>query len=259
MRKLMMLAALAAALMAFPVRGADLEQVQTGSLTATATCPAGVMAYSYGAATFGISVTGTWVATLAFKATIDGTTWVDAPAYPSDGGKVVSAATANGRWFVNAAGYRAVCVGVSAFTSGTIVATIVGSSADAGPVPKAFAPSAPGAFKCYVAASTATTIQAVGGDCATPGAGYSLYVTDISFSSSAASGTAADSFPTLKSGTGGTCGTATAVVWGALSAANTTVTDNRTTPLKLTATHELCWIHSTAGTKVLVIGGFIAP
>lgn len=117
----------------------------------------------------------------------------------------------------------------------------------------------PNRIGCYVAVSTATTIQAVGGSCATPGAGLSIYITDISFSTSAAAGTTADSFPTLKSGTGGTCGTATAVVWGALTTANSTVVANLSQPIKLAAAHELCWIMTTAGSKVVRVNGFIAP
>lgn len=117
----------------------------------------------------------------------------------------------------------------------------------------------PAGIRCYVPVSTATILTAVGGSCATPGAGQSIYITDIAFGSSAASGTAADSFPTLKSGTGGACGTATDVVWGALGAANTTIVENLSRPIKLTAAHELCWMMSTVGSKTLVITGFIAP
>lgn len=113
-------------------------------------------------------------------------------------------------------------------------------------------------FKCVSGVQTATTITALGGDCATPGAGFSLYITDVSFDASAA-GIAADAFPTLKSGTGGTCGTATAVVWTKLSAVAVAVTQTFATPLKLTAAHELCWISSTAGSKAVSVSGFIAP
>lgn len=113
-------------------------------------------------------------------------------------------------------------------------------------------------FKCVSGVQTATTIQALGGDCATPGAGFSLYVTDVSFDASA-SGIAADAFPTLKSGTGGTCGTGTAVVWTKMSATAVTVTQTFTTPLKLTAAHELCWIATTVGSKAVSVTGFIAP
>jgi hypothetical protein len=117
----------------------------------------------------------------------------------------------------------------------------------------------PNRFSCIVPVSVATTLTAIGGSCAAPGAGLSLYITDIEFGSSAASGTAADSFPTLKSGTGGTCGTATAVIWQALTAANTTQVANYTIPLKVTANNEVCWIMSTAGSKTLQVRGFIAP
>lgn len=114
-------------------------------------------------------------------------------------------------------------------------------------------------FNCVVTVSTATTLQAVGGSCAAPTAGLSLYITDVSFGTSAAAGTAADSFPTLKSGTGSTCGTGTAVVWQGLTTANSTIVDNRTTPIKVAAASDLCWIMSTAGSKTLQISGFIAP
>jgi len=114
-------------------------------------------------------------------------------------------------------------------------------------------------FHCVVAVSTATTVQAVGGSCVAPGAGLSLYITDISFGTSAAAGVAADSFPTLKSGTGGTCGSGTAVIWQGLTTANSTLVDNRTIPIKVTANSEICWIMTTAGSKTLQVSGFIAP
>lgn len=117
----------------------------------------------------------------------------------------------------------------------------------------------PNRISCVVAVSTATTITAVGNSCVAPGAGLSIYVTDIEFGSSAAAGTAADSFPTLKYGTGGTCGAGTAVFWQGLTAANTTAASNYTTPFKVPANNEVCWIMSTAGSKTLQIHGFIAP
>ena len=118
----------------------------------------------------------------------------------------------------------------------------------------------PNRIRCATAAvSTATTITALGGSCVAPGAGLSIYITDISFSTSAAAGTAADSFPTLKYGTGGTCGTGTTVVWGALTTANSTVVNNLTTPIKIPANSEVCWMMSTAGSKFIVLTGYIAP
>lgn len=114
-------------------------------------------------------------------------------------------------------------------------------------------------FRCVVATSTATTITAVGGDCvARPG--LTPWITDISFSTNAA-GITADSFNTLKYGTGTTCGTGTTVFWGAMTAAatQTTVSQSFTTPLRLAAGVDLCWINSTAGSKFLVIAGFYKP
>jgi hypothetical protein len=92
-----------------------------------------------------------------------------------------------------------------------------------------------------------------------PGAGLSIYITDIMFSASA-TGIAADAFPTLKYGTGGTCGTGTTVFWGALTAAtNFRTSDNFNTPIKIPANNEICWITTTAGSKFIVLSGFIAP
>lgn len=115
------------------------------------------------------------------------------------------------------------------------------------------------AVRCVVPVSTATTIQAVGGDCAAR-PGYTLWVTDISFSTNAA-GIAADSFNTLKYGTGTTCGTGTTVFWGAFTAAATqaTATETFATPMRLPANVDVCWINSTAGSKFLVITGFATP
>lgn len=113
-------------------------------------------------------------------------------------------------------------------------------------------------FSCVVAVSTATTVQAVGGQCVAPGAARRLNITDVSFGTSAASGVAADSFPTLKSGTGGTCGSSTVVVWQALAAANTTVVENLSTPVTIPLNNELCWIMTTAGSKTIQIRGYIS-
>lgn len=115
-------------------------------------------------------------------------------------------------------------------------------------------------IECVVTVSTATTLQAVGGNCVAPGAGKSIYVTDILFATNAA-GIAADSFNTLKYGTGGTCGTGTTVWWGAMTTAATqsTVIQQFKTPFKIPANNEICWINSTAGSKFLVINGYVGP
>lgn len=115
-------------------------------------------------------------------------------------------------------------------------------------------------FSCVVTVSTATTIQAVGGSCVAPGAALRLYITDITFATNAGA-IAADTFPTLKTGTGGTCGSNTAVVWEGFTTASTqqTLIQDFTTPIRLPLNQELCWIDSTAGSKTLVVNGYIAP
>lgn len=110
-----------------------------------------------------------------------------------------------------------------------------------------------------LAVSTATALTVLNG-CAAPGASLSIYITDINFSSSA-SGIAADTFSTLKYGTGGACGTGTNIIWAAFTAAaaQANVSQMLKTPIKLPANNELCWINSTAGSKLVIVDGFIAP
>lgn len=114
-------------------------------------------------------------------------------------------------------------------------------------------------IRCVVTVSTATTITAVGGDCAAK-PNLSLFVTDILFATNAG-GIAADSFDTLKYGTGTTCGTGTTVFWGAMTTAatQTTVFHHFTTPIRLPQNVDVCWINSTAGSKFLVITGYYTP
>lgn len=112
--------------------------------------------------------------------------------------------------------------------------------------------------QCVVTVSTATTLTAVTGCTARPG--MALSITDINFSTNA-SAIAADTFNTLKSGTGTNCGTGTAVVWGAFSAAATQASTPQrfVTPLRLPQNTDLCWINSTPGSKFLVITGYYTP
>jgi hypothetical protein len=113
--------------------------------------------------------------------------------------------------------------------------------------------------RCVVTVSTATTIGLVGGAClARPG--MALNITEISFSANAG-GIAADSFNTLKYGTGTTCGTGTTVFWGAMNTAavQTTTFQTYSTPIRLPQNVDVCWINSTAGSKFLVITGYYTP
>lgn len=108
-------------------------------------------------------------------------------------------------------------------------------------------------FNCVVTVSTATSLTSA---CVTPYANRAVYVTDIEFGSSAAGATAADTFPTLKYGTGTTCGTGTTVFWQAMITANGNIIANLTTPIKIPKGNDICWIMSTAGSKTIQIHGF---
>jgi hypothetical protein len=206
--------------------------------------------------------------TLNFEVSDDGgTTWyaiagarVDTPTVESTFS--LNAATKQA-WQVRATGFTTFRVRLNPAITGTgsAVITAVPTSASSGgavAVGGSVTSDNPNRFSCVVPVSTATTIQAVGGSCAAPGAGFALFITDVNFGTSAAAGTAADSFPTLKSGTGGTCGSGTAVIWQGLTGANSTIVDNLSIPIKVAANSELCWIMTTAGSKTLRIGGYIA-
>ena len=115
-----------------------------------------------------------------------------------------------------------------------------------------------GAFACSVVNSAATTLTALGGSCVAPTVvGQSLYITDITASASAAATTTADQYLELKSGTGGSCGTGTAVVWAAYNAANDGKAISFTTPIQVAANSELCWMDAVAGSKSFVVQGYI--
>lgn len=139
-----------------------------------------------------------------------------------------------------------------------VLGALTGLIASSRSVPVAAQLGAGEPFSCVVTVSTATTIQAVGGKCAAPGPGLAHTITDVFFSASA-SGIAADAFPTLKYGTGTTCGTGTTVFWGALTANEFVRPHAMTTPITLPANVDICWISSTAGSKFLVINGVIKP
>lgn len=108
-------------------------------------------------------------------------------------------------------------------------------------------------YNCVQAVSTATTLTSFcAGSQSKP-----RYITDIDFGSSAAGSTAADSFPTLYVGTGTNCGSNTAVIWQAMITANGNIVENLTTPIKVPAGYDVCWIMSTAGSKTVQIRGWV--
>jgi hypothetical protein len=94
----------------------------------------------------------------------------------------------------------------------------------------------------YAEAQTNTSVKAA------PGAGLSLYITDILISNGATAGNI-----TLLDGSGGT------VKFEIYPAINGGATTNLRTPIKLTANTALCITSTTVTTHSITINGFIAP
>ena len=76
----------------------------------------------------GLQLTGTWVGTVTFEATIDGRTWVALNMVPSNSATAASTATAVGAWTANVAGFLLVRARFSTATSGTVVVWLQGAS-----------------------------------------------------------------------------------------------------------------------------------
>lgn len=94
---------------------------QNGTATGSHTATGSTAIAANGRGSVGVQITGTWVATVQFEATIDGTNWFSVPAFPPTTGVSVTSTSANGQWIIPSAGYEQVRARVSAFTSGTVV------------------------------------------------------------------------------------------------------------------------------------------
>lgn len=71
-----------------------------------------------------LQLTGTFVGTVTFQATVDGNTWVSFNMVPAASATAASSSTGTGAWSANCAGYEAIRANVTAYTSGTIYATL---------------------------------------------------------------------------------------------------------------------------------------
>lgn len=157
----------------------QLDQLTGGVLTETWPLTANLNAVNAeavvdlaGHATARIDVRGTFVGTVVFEATIDGTNYYALAAYNVATGAYVATATAAAQLAINVAGYKRFRVRCSAYTSGTIVVGIRATTAD---------------FTTIVARIPATsglTATAAAGVAATltipaPGAGLYQYVSWI--------------------------------------------------------------------------------
>jgi hypothetical protein len=117
-------------------------------------------------------IRGTFVATIVFEGTVDGTNYVSLPAINQATQAMITAPTAAGVFIVSVTGFRRVRARVSAYTSGTVVAGIRASMADYAitsiPYPATTAATATGA------AGAAVTLTVAAG-----GAGLFHYFTRI--------------------------------------------------------------------------------
>jgi hypothetical protein len=134
-----LIAALAVALLAVvsPAEAQGIYLLKTGALTATnASCTATACVSIQVTSTTGtvaVQIVGTFVGTVAFEASVDGTNFVAvAGAVTAATEARVVSATAPGLWQINAAGYTVLRARCSAFTSGTINVTINRSTAPSG-------------------------------------------------------------------------------------------------------------------------------
>ena len=90
----------------------------TGTLTAA---EATVAIDARGMRGVALQLTGTFVGTVTFEASVDMATWVALNVTPSASGIDVSTATAPGAWRKDIAGYQGVRARMSAYTSGTAI------------------------------------------------------------------------------------------------------------------------------------------
>ena len=131
MRKLLALIG-AVLLMAFmPMAYAD-ESFIDGQVTAAgSTCTTGVcvtLELPEGASAASIQIEGTFAATLQFEAAPDKGSYVNILSYPLPSGSGASSATAGGTWQASVAGMRYIRVRCSAYTSGTALVRINGTT-----------------------------------------------------------------------------------------------------------------------------------
>ncbi len=101
------------------------DLLQSGNITSTAAVTTTTL---QGIGNISVQITGTWVGTVQFEGTVDGTNYVNLNAKPVPSGISVTSATANGVWQIDAVGMKLFQVRCSTYTSGTIVVTIRASA-----------------------------------------------------------------------------------------------------------------------------------
>ena len=117
----------ASALNPFPVT--DIDSTATGALAAAA---ANVAVLLQGKSAAAIQITGTWVGTLAFEGTLDGTTWQAINAVGAATSVPVTSTQANGLFRLTPGGLAQIRVNMTAFGSGSAVVSMRASAATGG-------------------------------------------------------------------------------------------------------------------------------
>lgn len=107
-----------------PILDADRQSLSQGlaALNAAATIS------TQGSGSAVVQVTGAFVGTISFEATLDGSNWFAVNAAPVTGGALVTTATAAGQWIIGTSGFAQTRVRVSAYTSGTATTSIAASA-----------------------------------------------------------------------------------------------------------------------------------
>lgn len=186
-------------------------------------------------------VSGTFVATVTFEATIDRQAWFAIEVVNVADGTLATTATAAGMFFVGMPGALQLRARISTYTSGSV-------SVRGRPVPYAGVPASGGTVKWrarltgLIAADTEVK--------AAPGAGLSLYITDVFFSIGAATASSI----LLEEGT-------TTAVFGphyVEAVSGRGIPGNLNTPIKIAANTALTATGSGATTATLDVYGYTA-
>jgi hypothetical protein len=225
-----------------------------GSSTISAGTPRWCKDINKGESTAAWTVSGTWTGVITFQAVTD-----KVPTFTSTWAMQLTTRTwsqtvsANGVYVMPLQGFNKVCANFGTPTSGSPALFVNISDATFTDLSWALSTNR---INCRLT-TAATTSTSLGGQCVAPGAGLSLYISDISVYGGVATGAAAAA--SVQSGTGGTCGVATNIIYDCQHGATAGCEHTYANALKLPANSELCLIDATVGTKFISVSGFIAP
>ena len=152
---------------AFPLPVTINDVTATGSLAAAAQTVALAL---NGDSAASIQLTGTWVGTVTFEGTTDGTTWVPVNALPSTSSVPATTATVNGLYRLTPGGLAQLRAHMTAFTSGSATVTARASEGTGGIFANQILPVI-GSGVAGTAAAGVVTVQGIAGATAVPVSG----------------------------------------------------------------------------------------